>query len=234
MVRDSNDIMAIVDPGRPGVREPGDRAHPRARHRAAHRQRRVRPHPSRRPGDQLVAGSSGPREGKMDRVEVRLRRGDGTWHVVEAVATNLLDDPSVEGIVISAHDLADTGTPRPNSARRGAVPEPRSSTLRSAWHSSRSTADSSVSTARSCRSSATESRAPSRRRCSTSVAGEDHGPYHEQVRRLFAGVTQSAQLEQRLVHHDGHPVWVSLGRRAAGPRREGRTHVPGVPGRGHR
>jgi hypothetical protein len=30
------------------------------------------------------------------------------------------------------------------------------------------------------------------------------------VRRLFAGVTQSAQLEQRFLHHDGHPVWVSL------------------------
>src|SRR4029079_17727394 len=48
------------------------------------------------------------REGKeADRVEVRLRRADGGWRVMEAIATNMLDDPAVEGIVISARDLTD-------------------------------------------------------------------------------------------------------------------------------
>jgi diguanylate cyclase (GGDEF)-like protein len=39
---------------------------------------------------------------------------------------------------------------------------------------------------------------------------DDRDQCREKVRRLFTGVTQSAQLEQRFVHHDGHPVWVSL------------------------
>ena len=74
-------------PRPPGVREPGDRAHPRARHRAAHRQRRVRPHPSRRPRDRSSRRSSPTRDGgEVDRIELRLRHADGTWRVVEAVA----------------------------------------------------------------------------------------------------------------------------------------------------
>ena len=109
MVRDSNDIMAIVDPhGRLVYASPVterilgldiepligtdvfDLIHPEDRDRA-------------RRGFQFT------REGKegAERVELRLRRADGTWRVVEAVATNLLDDPSVEGIVISARDLTD-------------------------------------------------------------------------------------------------------------------------------
>ena len=37
----------------------------------------------------------------------RSRHADGSWRIIEAVGTNLLDDPSVEGIVISARDLTD-------------------------------------------------------------------------------------------------------------------------------
>jgi len=109
MVRDSNDIMAIVDPhGRLVYASPVserilgldiepligtdvfDLIHPDDREAA-------------RRGLQLTRDS---KEGG-DRVEVRLRRSDGTWRTVEAVATSLLDDPSVEGIVISARDLTD-------------------------------------------------------------------------------------------------------------------------------
>src|SRR5206468_11624631 len=39
---------------------------------------------------------------------------------------------------------------------------------------------------------------------------DDREQCRESVSRLFAGVTQSAQLEQRFVHHDGHPVWVAM------------------------
>src|SRR5206468_1569171 len=39
---------------------------------------------------------------------------------------------------------------------------------------------------------------------------DDREQCRESVSRLFAGVTQSSQLEQRLLHHDGHPVWVSV------------------------
>ena len=40
-------------------------------------------------------------------VEFRFRRGDGTWRILAATASNLLDHPSVEGIVANARDVTD-------------------------------------------------------------------------------------------------------------------------------
>ena len=211
MVRDSNDIMAIVDPsGRLVYASPVterilgldiepligtdvfDLIHPEDR-ATAHR------------------GLESTREGKdADRVEVRLRRADGTWRVVEVVATNLLDDPSVEGIVISARDLTD---------RRRAEAELREAQerFRSAFeHAPIGMALISV-----------DGRLFRVNRALVQILGrgesellassmlelchpDDRDQCREQVRRLFTGVTQSAQLEQRFVHHDGHPVWVSV------------------------
>jgi len=39
--------------------------------------------------------------------ELRLQHRDGGWRVIEVVATNRLDDPSVGGIVINSHDVTD-------------------------------------------------------------------------------------------------------------------------------
>ena len=108
MVRDSNDIMAIVD------------LHGRLVYASPVTERilglDVEPligtdvfdliHPDDR--DLARSGFHLTRAGEdADRVEIRLRHADGGWRVVEAVATNLLDDPAVEGIVISARDLTD-------------------------------------------------------------------------------------------------------------------------------
>lgn len=41
------------------------------------------------------------------RMEFRLRHRDGSWHHVEAVTRNALDDPNVEGIVTSIRDVSD-------------------------------------------------------------------------------------------------------------------------------
>jgi len=49
---------------------------------------------SRTPGDALP-------------LRFRMQRTDGETRVVEAVATNLLDDPAVGGIVVNIHDLSD-------------------------------------------------------------------------------------------------------------------------------
>jgi hypothetical protein len=35
-------------------------------------------------------------------VELRLRREDGSWRHFETVGTNMLEDPSVRGIVVNA------------------------------------------------------------------------------------------------------------------------------------
>jgi diguanylate cyclase (GGDEF)-like protein/PAS domain S-box-containing protein len=41
------------------------------------------------------------------RLEVRVRSGDGNWLILEVVATNHLDHPSIGGIVINARDITD-------------------------------------------------------------------------------------------------------------------------------
>jgi diguanylate cyclase (GGDEF)-like protein/PAS domain S-box-containing protein len=43
--------------------------------------------------------------GLSRRVQLRLRHADGHWITMEAVGNNLLDDPSIHGIVISARDI---------------------------------------------------------------------------------------------------------------------------------
>ncbi|HSO95474.1 MAG TPA: EAL domain-containing protein [Acidimicrobiia bacterium] len=43
--------------------------------------------------------------GLSRRMQVRLRHADGHWITMEAVGNNLLDDPSIHGIVISARDI---------------------------------------------------------------------------------------------------------------------------------
>ena len=40
-------------------------------------------------------------------IECRLRHRDGSWRVVEVRTSNLLDDPTVEGIVVNARDITD-------------------------------------------------------------------------------------------------------------------------------
>ncbi|WP_224336478.1 histidine kinase N-terminal 7TM domain-containing protein [Haloprofundus halobius] len=45
--------------------------------------------------------------GTPERAEYRYRHADGSWRTFEAVGVSLLDDPAVEGIVISARDVTD-------------------------------------------------------------------------------------------------------------------------------
>ncbi|WP_224449993.1 histidine kinase N-terminal 7TM domain-containing protein [Haloprofundus salilacus] len=45
--------------------------------------------------------------GTPERAEYRYRHVDGTWRTFEAVGVSLLDDPAVEGIVISARDVTE-------------------------------------------------------------------------------------------------------------------------------
>ena len=45
--------------------------------------------------------------GETSRTEMRMRHRDGSWRHMDAVATNLLEDPSVCGIVINARDVTE-------------------------------------------------------------------------------------------------------------------------------
>jgi len=47
------------------------------------------------------------RTGTSVTAEWRIRHADGKWHNVEVVATNLLDDPTVEGCVLTMRDVSE-------------------------------------------------------------------------------------------------------------------------------
>jgi diguanylate cyclase (GGDEF)-like protein/PAS domain S-box-containing protein len=50
-------------------------------------------------------GRAGQGTGLTSSVEFRFRHQDGSWRVLEAVGRNLLDDPSVGGVVVNARDV---------------------------------------------------------------------------------------------------------------------------------
>ena len=211
MVRDSSDIMAIVDTeGLLVYASPAterilgldtapligtdvfDLIHPEDRAHAAS-------------GFDLDRGGK-----RTHRVEFRLRHADGSWRVVEAVATNLLDDPSVRGIVISARDLTD---------RRRAEGE-----LREAQERFRSAFENApIGMAlmaldgrlfRVNRALAHILGRSGRELLGSSVVDlshpEDLSDLRASMRELLSGEVPSTQLEQRYVHHDGHPVWIAV------------------------
>jgi PAS domain S-box-containing protein len=43
-----------------------------------------------------------------ERVKVRARHADGSWRIMDALGTNLLDDPAVRGIVLNIRDVTET------------------------------------------------------------------------------------------------------------------------------
>jgi len=45
--------------------------------------------------------------GSRAALDFRLRHADGRYRMLEAVATNLLDDPHVEGVVVNGHDITE-------------------------------------------------------------------------------------------------------------------------------
>ena len=45
--------------------------------------------------------------GRFRPLELRLQRGDGSWMYAEVIANNLLDDPSVNGIVVTSRDITE-------------------------------------------------------------------------------------------------------------------------------
>jgi diguanylate cyclase (GGDEF)-like protein/PAS domain S-box-containing protein len=54
-----------------------------------------------------TARATGERTGESERVELRVRHQDGSWHTVEVVVTNRTADKAVEGFVVTATDVTD-------------------------------------------------------------------------------------------------------------------------------
>ena len=66
---------------------------------------RVHPDDIERVANDLAGSFTEP--GGQAATEYRVHHADGTWRHVEAVATNLLDDPAVAGLVLNLHDITD-------------------------------------------------------------------------------------------------------------------------------
>jgi PAS domain S-box-containing protein len=47
------------------------------------------------------------RPGETERIEYRYRHKDGSWRVFDGIATNLVDDPAVRGVVVNSRDITD-------------------------------------------------------------------------------------------------------------------------------
>jgi len=48
-----------------------------------------------------------PTNGQPSTTELRFRRQDGTWRYMEVIGTNLLDDPTIKGILLNCRDVTD-------------------------------------------------------------------------------------------------------------------------------
>lgn len=63
----------------------------------------VHPEDRRRARETFAAAIQAP--GKTASLQLRMRHGDGSWRLVEAIAQNLLDDPGINGVVINSRDV---------------------------------------------------------------------------------------------------------------------------------
>ncbi len=210
MVRDSSDIMAIVDPdGMLVYASPATERllglevepllgtslfaliHPDDLERALH-------------GFELT------RSGKEnERVELRLRHADGGWRLMEAVATNLLDDPTVGGIVISARDL--TERRRAEAELREAQERFRSAFEHAPIGMALVTLDGRVFRVNRALVQIVGRTEDNLLRSSLLdlLHPDDVERCRRAMSRLLAGEIPSVQLEQRFAHRDVDPVWVS-------------------------
>ena len=212
MVRDSSDIMAIVDAyGQLTYASPAtekilgldsealvgtnafDLIHPEDRPRVLHAFELAKSDPD-----------------LAERVEMRMIHADGGFRNIEAMSTNLLHEPAIAGLVVSARDVTD---------RRQAEAELREAQerFRSAFeHAPIGMALMSL-----------DGRLFRVNRAMVQIVGRgtddllratlrdltdtnDHEACAEALGRLLSGEVPSAQLEVRFLHHDGHPVWVAL------------------------
>jgi diguanylate cyclase (GGDEF)-like protein/PAS domain S-box-containing protein len=167
-------------------------------------------HPDDR--DQFLAGLAGilDRHGKSHGFTIRLRRFDGEYRWLEVIATNLVEDPNVGGIVVNARDI----TERFETERALRDSEER---FRSAFEHAPIGMALADRHGRILRSNRAFCRMLGR--TPAQFAGltirdithpDDWADGAEHIRRLFAGEFDDYSLEKRYVHADGHVVWVSL------------------------
>jgi len=212
MVRDSNDIMAVVDAhGLLKYASPVterilgldveplvgtsvfDLIHPEDRHAAFEAFH-----------DVIELGH------EADRLECRLHHADGGWRAVEVLGTNLFDDPNVAGMVLSARDLTDRR--RAEADLREAQERFRSAFEHAPIGMALVSLDGRLFRVNRALVGILGRSEPDLLRAD--LAGLSHPDDADAARRsiggLLASEVPSDQHEQRFVHRDGHPVWMSV------------------------
>ncbi len=211
MLRDSHDLLAVIDAaGRLTYANP-----------AAERLfgRRVAPllgtspfeflHPEDRDRAMQLFVESIQRPGETERIEVRARHEDGSWRTLEVHGANLLDDAAIEGFVLTCHDV---------TTRHQADAE-----LREAQERFRSAFDHApigmaliAPDGRCFR--VNRALAQMVGRAEDELAGvsllalthpDDRTEVGETMQRAMTASGSVYRLDQRYVHTDGRPVWVS-------------------------
>jgi diguanylate cyclase (GGDEF)-like protein/PAS domain S-box-containing protein len=167
-------------------------------------------HPEDRDAFVGALAAAAERPGETRQLQARLRRADGEFRWLEVVATNLLDDPNVKGVVVNARDVTDRL--QAEAARRES--EDR---FRSAFEHAPIGMALADRTGRIFRSN--DAFAAMLGRCTDEVNGsrirdfthpDDWEDNDSKMQRLFAGEIAGYHLEKRYLHADGRSIWVSV------------------------
>ena len=149
------------------------------------------------------------RPGETDRVEARVLHDDGSWRTLEIDGTNMLDDPAIGGFVVTCRDITD---------RQHAEAE-----LREAKERFRSAFDHApigmalIAPGGHC-FQANRAFAQMLGRAEDDLLGvavaaltdpSDRDDVIGTMQRAISGASTSYRLEQRFIHADGRPVWVT-------------------------
>jgi len=149
------------------------------------------------------------RPGQTERLEARVQHEDGSWRTLEIDGTNMLDDPAISGFVVTCRDI----TERQRSDAE----------LREAKERFRSAFDHApigmalIAPGGHC-FQANRAFAQMLGRAEDELVGvsvaalTDPQDRHDLVgamQRTISGTETSYRLEQRFVHADGRPVWVT-------------------------
>jgi len=166
-------------------------------------------HPDDRERVRGIFFDSLQRPGETERVEVRAQHEDGSWRTLEVIGINLLDDPAVEGLVFTCHDV---------SARRRADAE-----LREAQERFRTAFDHApigmalIAPDGRC-FCANRALAQMVGRAEDELSGvsllalthpDDRAEVGDAMQRALSGPDSAYRFDQRYIHADGRPVWVS-------------------------
>jgi PAS domain S-box-containing protein len=156
----------------------------------------------------IQACVSGARE--TGSLELRLRHRDGSWRDFEAIGTNLLDEPTVAGIVFNSRDI--TGWKATQSALRESEERFRSAFDHAPIGVTLEAPDGQFIQVNHafCDLVGYSEQELLVKRFQDITHPDDLADNLDPFERLWAGDIDSYELEKRYIHKDGRIVWVLL------------------------